>query len=149
MSIDATKRAFFSEKPFNPNFFKDFWTKFDPEGFSVYTITYKNDSENTVLFKTSNCVSGFIQRAEEVRKYAMGVVNVYGKNEEDNLFKINGSWIFRGTDIPAEMKSCDDFEFYAFTKVDPTNTAQQKLVETLFTGNNVGEDTILDRKYFK
>jgi len=151
MSLDAVKKIFFAEKPFNPSFFNSFWTTFDPAGFSIYTITYKYDDENKILFMTGNAVGGFIQRAEDVRKYAFGTLSIIGKDEESPPFKIVGSWIFRGAAIPKEMLDCDDYSYYNWTKVDTTKTDVRKRIEALFTADSLGgaDENVIDRRYFK
>jgi len=149
MNLDNTKRSFFLQKPFNPNFFTEFWNTFDKEGFCIFSSTYKFDSENTVYFMTLNLMNGFIQRAEDVRKYAFGVVNLYGKNEDTPPFKINGAWVFRGGDLPKEMKECPDSDGYEWTRLDVTNTAHRKLFEELFTANAFGTEEVLERKFIR
>jgi len=150
MHLDTVKKLFFSEKPFNPTFFSQFWTIFDPVGYSIYTITYKYDEENKILFMTGNAVGGFVQRAEEVRKYAFGVLVITGKDEETPPYKIVGSWIFRGQAVPKEMLECDDYAYYNWTKVDTTQAAVRSRVEALFTADSLGEnEAAIDRRYFK
>jgi len=98
---------------------------------------------------TGNLIGGFLQRAEDCRKYAMGVLNIIGKDEDTAPFKITGAWLFRGVGIPKEMKECPDSESYVWTIVNPSDAAQRKLVEDLFTAEAFGSDQCLDRRYFK
>jgi len=150
MSLDAVKKQFFSEKPFNPNFFPGFWTTFDPVGYSIWTITYKYDDENKVLFMTGNAVGGFVQRAEDVRKYAFGVLDIIGKDEDTPPYKIVGSWIFRGQEIPKEMQDCDDCSYYNWTKADTSKPDARKRITALFTADALGpNENVIDRRYFK
>jgi len=151
MNLDAVKKLFFSEKPFNPSFFSSFWSTFDPVGFSVYTITYNFDEENKILFMTGNAVGGFIQRAEDVRKYAFGTLSIIAKDEESPPYRIVGCWIFRGPGIPKEMMDCDDYSYYVWTKVDTSKAEVRKRIEALFTADSLGgpTETVIDRRYFK
>jgi len=152
MILDATKKLFFSSKPFNPAFWSEFWPKFDSNGYTFFTIKYKYDNENTVYFKSCNAIGGFIQRSDECRKYAFGVVNMYGKDEDIAPFHINGAWLFRGPGMIAEMKAVDDHEYFEWTKVDTSTAAGKAQVEKMYTGPNVGEnsdDKLLERRYFK
>jgi elongation factor 1-gamma len=149
MSLDATKKLMFSERPYNPKFFAEFWKNFDNAGYSIWTIKYKYDDENKIFFMTGNLIGGFVQRAEDVRKYAMGVVNIVGKDEDTPPFKINGAWLFRGVGIPNEMKECPDSEHYEWSRVDVTKADQRKLVEDLFTADTIQGNANLDRRYFK
>jgi len=149
MNLDNTKRSFFLQKPFNPDFFTEFWSSFDKEGFCIFKSTYKFDIENTVYFITLGLLNGFIQRAHFVREYAFGVVNLYSANEDTPPFKINGAWVFRGWDLPKEMKECSDSDGYEWTRLDVTNPGHRKLFEELFTASAFGTDEVLDRKFLR
>jgi elongation factor 1-gamma len=149
MNMDTTKRTFFNQKPFNPEFFAWFWPQFDGKGFVFYTSKYNYDNDNTVLYMTSNLVGGFIQRCDDVRKYAWGVVNILGKNEDEGPFKLSGAWLFRGTEIPKEMKEVPDADGYTWTKVDVSTPEGKKIIEQEYTADKLAGDAVLDRKYFK
>jgi len=152
MILDAVKKLFFSQKPFNPSFWAEFWPKFDAAGYSLWTIKYKYDNENTVYFKACNAVGGYIQRCDECRKYAFGVVNMVGVDDETPPFKLNGAWLFRGPEIIREMKAVDDTEYFEWTKVDSSKPDGRAAIEKMFTGANPAEaatDKLLERRYFK
>lgn len=152
MILDAVKKLFFSQKPFNPNFWSEFWPKFDANGYTFYTIKYKYDNENTVYFKSCNAISGFIQRSEDCRKYAFGVVNMHGKDEDTAPFCINGAWLFRGPEVIREMKAVDDSEYFEWVKVDTSKAEGRATIEKMYTGDKVapnGTDVLLERRYFK
>jgi len=150
MILDAVKKSFFSQKPYNPEFFASFWNIFDPKGYSVYSITHLYDADNKVLYMTGNLVGGFLQRAEDCRKYAMGVLNILGADEENPPFYITGCWLFRGLGLPKEMKDCPDSESYTWTQLDCTTSEGRKQFEALFTAGDFGTNKkVLDRRYFK
>jgi len=155
MILDAVKKLFFTEKPFNPKFFDTIWngadevTKWDNAGYSVYTCDYKYNDEHKVYFLTCNLMGGFIQRVERLRKYGFGAVNLIGETDEKAPWKLGGIWIFRGQDIPAEMTECDDSEHFNFTKLDLTNAAGKKRMQELFVGDTVDGLNVLERRYFK
>jgi len=152
MVLDAVKKLFFSQKPFNPNFWAEFWPKFDAAGYSFWTITYKYDNENTVYFKSCNAIGGFIQRSDDCRKYAFGVVNMYGTDEDTPPFHINGAWLFRGPEIIREMKAVDDHEYFDWVKVDTSKPEGRAAVEKQYTGASSSPnaaDKLLERRYFK
>ena len=50
---------------------------------------------------------------------------VYG--DEPNL-EIRGMWLWRGTDIPLEIKDHPSFEFHRLFKLDVSNPEDQKLI---------------------
>jgi glutathione S-transferase len=152
MVLDSVKKLFFSQKPFNPNFWAEFWPKYDAAGYSLWTIKYKYDAENTVYFKACNTVGGYIQRCDDCRKYAFGVVNMVGVDDETPPFKLNGAWLFRGPAIIGEMKAVDDSEYFEWTKVDAAKPEGRAVIEKMFTGASPAEsagDKLLERRYFK
>jgi len=96
-------------------------------------------------------MNGFLQRLEHFRKYAFAVHGVYG--DEPNL-EVRGVWVWRGTEIPAEIKDLDSYEYHKFTKLDPNNEADKKKVTEFWAGLNEDEDTVdglkvRTVKYFK
>jgi len=100
---------------------KYFWTNFDKEGFSVWRASYKfveEELKGKQVFMTCNLLGGLFNRCEEARKYAFGAFLVFGT---DGDTEIHGLWVFRGADIPAEIRECGDFESYSFVKLDPTD----------------------------
>ncbi|KAL6074491.1 Elongation factor 1-gamma [Balamuthia mandrillaris] len=109
-----------------------FWENYDPEGYSIYFCDYKYNDECTKLFMTNNLISGFVQRLDPLRKYGFGDVLIFG---EEPKLAVSGCWLFRGTEIPAEMKECDDFATYNWRKADTTNEADRKLIEDYWAWN--------------
>ena len=81
MVLDAWKRTY-SNAP-NGDYYgvmPTFWQELDKEGWSIWHQKYKYNAENTKLFMTSNLVGGFIQRCDELRKYAFGVMQILGSD---------------------------------------------------------------------
>lgn len=106
---------------------KKFWTIHDPKGYSIWHIKYdKYTGEGEVLYMTENLQKGFIQRFEHFRKYSLGVWGVYG--DEPNL-DIEGCWLWRGTEIPQELKEHPSFEYHFVTKLDHTKPKDRKFFE--------------------
>jgi len=155
MSLDATKKDFWSEKPYNKSFFNTFWDKLDTNGFSLYEQLYNYNNENKVFYMTCNQLGGFIQRCDAVRKYAMGVMTIIGPNEDDGPFEVQGAWLFRGSQVPDEMtKENPDAEYYTWRKVDPSNPQERTRFSNHFVADNLIATTgkvypILERRYFK
>jgi len=48
---------------------------------------------------------------DHFRKYAFAVHGVYG---EEPQLEIRGAWLWRGNEIPNEIKELDTFEFHTF-----------------------------------
>jgi len=151
MVLDTMKKLAFSKRPMLPDFFEQFWPQFDAAGYSWYVFHYKYNSENTVFFKTGNLVGGFVQRSDAARKYSMGVINVYGnKDEETPPFKVSGAWLFRGPGISAEMtEENPDCEYYEWKKMDCSSEKDRQLIKDQFMAENLDNEPILDRRYFK
>jgi len=125
-----------------------FWEKFDAAGWSLWHSNYKYNSELDQLFRVNNLVGGFVQRLDKLRKYGFGSIIIFG---EENNFQIEGAWLFRGSEIPQEMKDCDDCELYEWRKLDHTDDHDKRLVNELFAweGQFDGKKFIDQGKIFK
>jgi len=106
-----------------------FFEHYDPTGYCMYWCSYKYNDELSKTFMTSNLIGGFFQRLEKLHKYAFGSVIIFG---EEPKLEVHGVWVFRGQEIPADMKDCDDSEHYTWTPVDLSDAAQKKKVEDYF-----------------
>ncbi len=106
---------------------KSFWTKFDPNNYSFWTLLYqKLSSEGKVLFKTCNSSSFFLQKLDPFRKYSFSVHGVYGVEGD---YEVRGLWMWKGTDLPEEIKEHDNFPYLTIKKLDSSSEADRKLVE--------------------
>jgi len=94
---------------------------------------------------TCNLVGGFFQRLDKVRKYAFGSVVIF-ENEAGQ--QISGVWLFRGHEVPAEVKECDDYVLYEWSKADLENADQRKKIDEYlawagdFEGRKFGQGKI-------
>lgn len=146
-------KTLFVNHPDKKEALKIFWEQFDAEGYSVWRMEYeKAEGEGTVVFLTCNLMNGFLQRLETFRKYAFGVVGVYG--EEPNL-ELRGCWVWRGNEIPFEIKDHPSGEWYKFRKLDvKNNEADRKIQEEYWCSWNADVDVVeglraRDVKYYK
>ena len=128
--------------------FAGFWDMFDPEGYSLWFCDYKYNDENTVSFVTLNKVGGFLQRMDLARKYAFGKMLIIGSEPP---FKVQGLWLFRGTEIPQFIiDECYDMELYEWKKVDINDEAQKERVSQMIEDCEPFEgEALLDAKCFK
>lgn len=153
MNLDSLKKLLFSQRPWNADFFKEFWPQFDAQGYSIFFQNYNYNSENRVYFMTCNLMGGFLQRCDEIRKYALGVLLLAGNNEDAPPFEVSGVWVFRGQDVPQGMKDNPDSEYYTFTKLNPSSKDDQAKVESWFFADQVqstsGKLKVLERRFFK
>lgn len=153
MDLDTVKKLMFSKRPYLPDFFEQlFGGIFDNQGYSFWVGDYNYNSDNKEYWKLGNTLGGFLQRSDACRKYAMGAIQAAGPEDEDcaGPWDVTTVWMFRGTDMLAEMKEENpDSEYYTWTKVDVTTEEGQKKVKEYFIGETVNGKKVLDRRFFK
>ncbi len=137
LELESFKRAFLNNKD-KEDAMNKFWELYDPEGYSLWHLEYQNlPSECKVLFRTSNSKSMFLQKCDALRRYAFAAHGVYGVEDD---YKIKGVWLFRGLEIPQEMKDNDLYEYITFTKLDHTKEVDKKLVHDYWTKLNENDE---------
>ena len=130
LELETFKRAFLNNKD-KEDAMKKFWEVYDPEGYSLWHLEYQNlPTECKVLFRTSNSKGMFLQKCDALRRYAFATHGVYGVEDD---YKIRGVWMFRGLEIPQEMKDNDLYEYITFTRLDPNKEEDKKLVHDYWT----------------
>ena len=133
LELETFKRAFLNNKD-KEDAMNKFWELYDPEGYSLWRLEYQNlPTECKVLFRTSNSKGMFLQKCDQLRRYAFAVHGVYGVEDD---YKIRGVWMFRGKEIPQEMKDNDLYEYITFTRLDPNKEEDKKLVHDYWTKLN-------------
>jgi len=114
--------------------------------YSLWSCRYKHNEENEKLWMTSNAISGFLERTEEIRKYTMGVMAVAGAEGAGNIF-ISGIWVFRG-DTEKHIINCNpDAEHYEWTKLTDT-PADRKSLQDMWAGEGNPGDEIDGKTYY-
>ncbi|KZT21334.1 elongation factor 1-gamma [Neolentinus lepideus HHB14362 ss-1] len=103
-----------------------FYKNFDKEGFSVWRVDYKYNSELTQTFMSSNLIGGFFNRLEASRKYLFGSMGVLGANNDS---VISGTLILRGQEAKPVVDVAPDWESYEFKKLDLDNEEDKKFFE--------------------
>ena len=150
--LESFKQEFFDDK----NNHKDkamekFWKEFDPKGYSLWWVEYQNlDTEGKKLFRTKNSKNFFLERLDDdFRRFAFGIHGVYG-NEGD--YKVRGVWLWRGNEIPKEIKENDYFKYLAIKNLRFDNHNDKQLVIDYWTktnkGNKVDGRALVDFTYF-
>ena len=125
MDLEQFKRDYMNNKN-KKDAVEKFWKVYDPEGYSLWWMEYQNlPSECKVLYRTSNSKSMFLQKLDQLRKYAFAVHGVYG---EEGDYKIRGVWLLRGKDIPQILKENDAFEYMTVRKLDHNKAEDKQLV---------------------
>lgn len=152
LDLDTTKKLAFSARPVLQDFFEKLWPQWDNAGYCWFTCDYNYNADNKEFWKLGNVLGGFIQRSDACRKYAMGTIQASGPEDEEGSgpWTVNGVWLFRGSDMLAEMKEENpDAEYYTWSKVDVTTDAGKKKVKEYFLAPEVNGLKVLDRRYFK
>lgn len=93
--------------------------------------------------------NGFVRNLDHFRKYAFGVLGVYG--DEGNLV-ITGTWLWRGTEIPEEWKEHNAYDYFKFKRLDHTSEADRKMIEESWLNVNEGQfegKPVFEAKWFK
>ncbi|KAK5581690.1 hypothetical protein RB653_001727 [Dictyostelium firmibasis] len=114
-----------------------FNANFDKEGFSIYQCEYQYNHELGPVFKTCNLIGGFFQRLETLHKYAFSSMIIFGEEENGTVKdqSVSGVWVFRGQDLPADMKDCDDSLVYNWKKLDIDT--DKAIIESYFAWEDI------------
>jgi len=124
------------------------WQNFDAEGYSFWVADYKFNDECQKLFMTANLLGGFVQRLDKLRKYGFGSLVIFG---EEPKLQVSCVWLFRGAEVPDEMKETDDYPNYEWKQLDHKDEQAKKLVEDFFAwdGEFGGRPAFSQGKIFK
>jgi elongation factor 1-gamma len=92
-----------------------------------------------------------IRNLDHFRKYAFGVLGLYG---DEGDFAIRGTWLWRGTEIPQEWKDHNAYDYTTFKRLDHTKEEDRKLIESSWTVVGDSEELYLGKpiweaKWFK
>ena len=130
LELESFKRAFLNNKN-KEDAMNKFWEIYDPEGYSLWWVEYQNlPTECKILYRTSNSKGMFLQKCDALRRYAFAVHGVYGV---ENDYKVRGMWMFRGKEIPQEMKDNDLYEYLTFRRIDINRPEDIQLVHDYWT----------------
>lgn len=146
LNMDEWKRVY-SNKDTRSEAIPWFWQNLDLEGYSLWFCDYKYNNECEKTFMTCNLLGGWIQRLDKLRKYGFGSLCIFGQEPQ---LSVAGAWLFRGKDVPEEMKATDDCEHYEWKRVDVNNAADKALVEDFWAWDgNFGGKSFNQGKIFK
>ena len=128
----------------------NFWANFDSEGYSLWYIEYNNTSNECItLFRTCVIKGDILEQLKYFKKYCFGVLGAYGGNGD---YKIKGCMMWRGNEIPEEIKAVNCFNKMNFRKLDINQQKDKELVEEYWT--KIGEKEkvydlpAIDARYF-
>ena len=158
--LDALPESKFNLEEFKKDFVKNsnkkgamkkFWKNYDPEGYSLWFIEYNNEpNEFITLFRAVIVKGDILLQLEHFKKYCFGVLGVYGG---DGDYKISGCLMWRGKDIPDEIKDIHCYNKLTLKKLDPNkDKKEQQLVHDYWTKVNENEKVFkrnaIDARYF-
>lgn len=151
MVMDEWKRTYSNAKVDGVADYKTampwFWEHLDRAGYSLWVQTYKYNEENKKDYMTSNLVGGFMQRTDELRRHAFGVMHVLNNAAP---YEVVGAWLFRGQDVKPMLDCNPDAEYYNWIKLDADNAEHRKIIEDHWcSSTKLGDKEIYDTKTFK
>lgn len=126
--LDDWKRKFSNEDP-RTVAMPWFWEHFKADEYSLWKVNYRYNNELKLTFMANNLIGGFQTRLEASRKYIFGAQSVYGENYDCVVY---GAFMTRGQEWEPAFTVGPDYEGYEFTKLDPSNEADRKLVEDMW-----------------
>lgn len=146
--LDPFKKLYSNSKNIRKEVCPEFWKQYDPAGYSLWAIKYKYEEELTVGFKAANSIGGWLQRLEKLHKYAFGNILILGGKPH---FEIEGVWLFRGLEVPAEVTAGDDHSLYTWRRLDHTSAADRQIVDDFncWDGPSMKGREVVDGKTFK
>ena len=150
--LESFKQEFFEDKSNHKDkAMEKFWKEFDPKGYSLWWVEYQNlDTEGKKLFRTKNSKNFFLERLDDdFRRFAFGIHGVYGN---EGNYKVRGVWLWRGNEIPKEIKENDYFKYLTIKNLRFDNNNDKQLVNEYWTktnkGNKVDGRALADFAYF-
>jgi len=148
MNMDHWKRTYSNSRSDYYLSMKPFWEEiFDKAGYSIWFCKYKYNDENKVDYMTSNLVGGFLQRCDDVRRYAFGSMVILNENPP---FEIEGCWLIRGDSVAPLIEANPDAEYYEWTKANTDDEATRALIADYWCSiGNINGKAQYDSKIFK
>ena len=127
MSFDDVKKLYMLQRPFNPDFGKDFWPMFDAAGYECFAVDFKYPEDYAAdgrIFMVENGINGFVNRGDSAKRNVFVVLNIF---EKEKFYHIRGAAIIRGNreinngEIPFALKDVSDAEEYDFKFIDTSS----------------------------
>ena len=128
--LESFKKKFMSNSNLK-GAMRDFWKTYDPEGYSLWHIEYKNEpNECITLFRTVIIKGDILLQLKYFKKYCFGVFGVYG---QDGDYQISGCLMWRGQEIPDEIKEINCYDKLVIRQLNPKEKRDQQLVHDYWT----------------
>lgn len=135
LSMDDFKRHYWNSE--TPDIMKYFDENFVDGEWSVWKVEYKYQNELKRTTTTNNLVKGMYQRLESMKKYAFGLMYVFGDAGDQRLA---GIWLGRGGKnfFYEDDNWTIDIENYNCTKLD-MNKPEEKGLWTKFIAGEIDD----------
>jgi len=116
-----------------------FWSKFDPEHYSIWRGDYRYNNELTMVFMSCNLVGGMFQRLDKLNKNAFASACVFGENNNNTISSI---WVFKGHQLAFDLNEDwqVDYSSYEWKKLDPNDAETKKMVEQYWKWEGCDKD---------
>ncbi len=140
-------KVFYSNNETRPDSINYFWNNFDAAGYSIWWVNYRYNDELAKIFMTCNLVTGLFARMDHMRKYAFGSFLIFG---EDDKNEISGALVFRGQEIPPEIRAVGDYDSYIWERMNLDDAKERTLFENyLAWDGDFGGKVVNQGKTFK
>ena len=157
--LDALPPSSFNLEKFKNEFIKNtnkeeamnqFWKEYDSKGYSIWFIEYNNEPGELIsLFRTVIKKGDILLQLQYFKQYCFGVLGVYGS---DGDYKIQGCMVWRGQEIPDEMKDIVCYRKLKFRKLNENENADKELIHDFWTKIDEKEKVLdklaIDTRYF-
>jgi elongation factor 1-gamma len=147
MSSDAFKFAYRASGTDYAAIMDSLWNIYDANGWGVFWTSYKycseyeglSQPESLTVCQLSNFVGGFLQRTDEIRKWAFGTMYVTERQgEEGAKYEITGCWLFRGATAEHMIEANPDACHFEWSQADVE--AQKEKINTYWTNYRIWEN---------
>lgn len=135
--MDTWKKTYSNSKPDYYKSMDYFWKNIDLKGYSLWECKYKYNEENKVDWLCSNKIGGYIQRLDEVRKYAFGVMAVLETFEKSGCYEVTGAWLMRGDSIKFLLDCHEEGETFQWRNMGNPTDAEKKWIADLWCGDTL------------
>jgi len=147
--LEKFKKEFLANTNKNEEMEK-FWKELDSEGYSLWHIEYNNEPDECIsLFRTVVMKGDILYQLQYFKKYSFGVLGVYGS---DGDYKITGCMLWRGQEIPDEVKEISCYNKLKIRKLNVAEKPDQELVNNYWTKidekEKVYDRQAIDTRYF-
>ena len=116
-----------------------FWTRFDPECYSIWRGDYRYNNELTQVFMSCNLMGGMFQRLDKLNKNAFASACVFGENNNNSISAI---WVFKGQELAFDLNEDwqTDYSSYEWKKLDPSAPETKTMVNQYWKWEGVDKD---------